>query len=151
MTKERTFIIIKPDGMEKRIIGECLRRFEKAGLEIKDIKMHKIKLNEAKRFYIHVKKDYPNIYKPLLSFMTQRPIVMAILEGNNAIKKVRNICGPTDPSKASKGTIRSDFGTGSIAESYKKKKVVKNAIHASSSLKDAKFEIGMFFKTRNNK
>ena len=113
--------------------------------------MHRIKLNEAKRFYIHVKKDYPNIYKPLLSFMTQRPVVMAILEGNNAINKVRKICGPTNPSKAPKETIRGDFGTGNLAESYKKKKVVKNAIHASSSLKDAKSEIGMFFKTRNNK
>jgi nucleoside-diphosphate kinase len=148
MGKERTLIIIKPDGMEKMIVGECLRRFERAGLEIKDIKMYQISINEAKRFYSHIEKDYPNIYKPLLSFMTQRPVIMAVLEGNNAVKKVRNICGPTDPSKASKGTIRGDYGKGSMAESYKQKKVVKNAIHASSSLKDAKFEIGMFFKKR---
>jgi len=146
MKKERTLVIIKPDGMKKRIVGECLRRFEKAGLEIKNIKMCKISIREAKRFYIHIEKDYPDIYKPLLNFMTQCPVIMAILEGNNAVKRVRNICGPTDPSKAPKGTIRGDFGEGSMAESYKQKKVVKNAIHASSALKDAEFEIGMFFK-----
>jgi len=151
MTKEETFIIIKPDGMKKKIVGECLRRFEKAGLEIKDLRVHKISRKDAKLFYSHVKKDYPNIYNPLLSFMTERPVVMAILEGNNAIKRVRKICGPTDPSKAPKETIRGNFGTGSMAESYKQRKVIKNAIHASSSLKDAKSEIRMFFKNRDSK
>ena len=102
---EKAFIMIKPDGMKKRLSGECLKRFEKAGLSIEKIQIHQVSLDEAKKLYSNIKVKYPKIYLPLLSYIRETPVLQAVLEGKNAVEKVRKICGPTNPAKAQKGTI----------------------------------------------
>ncbi len=134
MAIERTLSIIKPDGVAKNIIGEVIRRFESNGLRIAAMKMLQISKSECGRFY-SVHKDKP-FYSSLIDFMSSGPIVVMVLEGENAIQKNREIMGATDPKNAEKGTIRNDFGTN----------VERNAVHGSDSPETAKWEIQFFFK-----
>lgn len=133
MELERTLSIIKPDGVEKNVIGEVISRFEKNGLRIAALKMAKLTKKDAEGFYI-VHKERP-FYGSLTDFMSRGPVVLMVLEGENAIAKNREIMGATDPAKAEAGTIRKDFAT-SIEE---------NTIHGSDSPESAAFEIGYFF------
>lgn len=134
MAFERTLSIIKPDGISKNIIGEIIRRFENNGLRVAAMKMLHISKNECGRFYsVHKGKPF---YSSLIDFMSSGPIVVMVLEGENAIQKNREIMGATDPKKAEKGTIRNDFGTN----------VEKNSVHGSDSKETAKWEIQFFFK-----
>jgi len=140
---EQTLVIIKPDGMKKRLVGKCLDRFERAGLHIKNIKIHKISLNEAKRLSVDVKIEHPEIYKSQLSYLQECPVIIAIIEGNNAVEKVRKICGQSDPSRAPKGTIRGDFGERKMP--YEKRKAFRNIIRYSRAKEKIKKEIKIFF------
>lgn len=133
MPIERTLSIIKPDGISKNIIGEIIRRFENNGLRISAMKMLHISKSKCGKFY-SVHKDKP-FYPSLIDFMSSGPIVVMVLEGENAIQKNREIMGATDPKKAEKGTIRNDFGTD----------VEKNTVHGSDSKETAKWEIEFFF------
>jgi nucleoside-diphosphate kinase len=130
---ERTLSIIKPDGVEKNLIGEVISRFEKKGLRVAALKMVKLTKKDAEDFYI-VHKDRP-FYGSLTDFMSRGPVVLMVLVGENAIAKNREIMGATDPAQASEGTIRKDFAT-SIEE---------NTVHGSDSPESAAFEIGYFF------
>jgi len=130
---ERTLSIIKPDGVEKNVIGEVISRFEKNGLRIAALKMVKLTKKYAEGFYI-VHKDRP-FYGSLTDFMSRGPVVLMVLEGQNAIAKNREIMGATNPAQAAEGTIRKDFAT-SIEE---------NTVHGSDSPESAAFEIGYFF------
>lgn len=130
---ERTLSIIKPDAVQKRVIGEILRRFESAGLRIAAAKMLRLSPDTAARFYA-VHKERP-FYQDLIRFMSSGPVLVAVLEGENAIARNREIMGPTDSTKAPKGTIRGDFGTD----------VEKNAVHGSDGPDTAKWEIAFFF------
>lgn len=132
---ERTLSIIKPDGVAKGIIGEIIKRFENDGLRISAIKMVYLTKKEAEIFYI-VHKERP-FYNSLTDFMSSGPIVVMVLEGNDAIRKNREIMGATNPKDADTGTIRRDFGTN----------VEKNTVHGSDSLESAAFEIDYFFKS----
>jgi nucleoside-diphosphate kinase len=132
---ERTLSIIKPDGVAKGIIGEIIKRFENDGLRISAIKMVYLTKKEAEGFYI-VHKERP-FYNSLTDFMSSGPIVVMVLEGNDAIRKNREIMGATNPKDADTGTIRRDFGTN----------VEKNTVHGSDSLESAAFEIDYFFKS----
>ncbi len=133
---ERTLIIIKPDAVEKGAVGKILDRFIEEGFEIKALKMFRFTEDQAKRFYI-VHKERP-FYRELVEFMTSGPVVAAVLEGENAIQRVREIIGPTDSEEARKvapNSIRALFGTDKG----------RNAIHASDSKESADYEIPFIF------
>lgn len=134
MTKQRTLSIIKPDAVKKNHIGEILSRFEKAGLIVIATKMKHLSPEEAEGFYaIHKERPF---FKDLVDFMTSGPVVVSVLEGDDAIQKNRNLMGATNPQEAAPGTIRADF-----AES-----IDANAVHGSDGLDTAKVEVSYFFR-----
>lgn len=133
MSNEQTLSIIKPDAIGKNHIGEIIARFEKAGLKIVAAKMKHLSSKDAEGFY-YVHKERP-FFKDLVSFMITGPVLIMVLEGDNAISKNREIMGATDPSKAEKGTIRADFA----------QTIDENAVHGSDSPENAKTEIAYFF------
>jgi nucleoside-diphosphate kinase len=131
---ERTLIVLKPDAVKRNISGEILSRFEKAGLRIAAIKKCLLTKEDAMSFYsVHQGKPF---YEGLAFFMSEAPVIAAVLEGDNAISKAREIMGATDPAMAAAGTIRKDF-----AESCQ-----RNAVHGSDSQESASVEISFFFK-----
>jgi len=130
---ERTLSIIKPDGVQKNLIGEVIRRFEAAGLRIAALKMLRLSKAQAEGFYI-VHKDKP-FYNSLTEFMSSGPVVVMVVEGEGAIAKVREIMGATNPKDAAPGTIRADFASS----------VERNIVHGSDSPESASFEIPYFF------
>src|SRR5688572_19919028 len=134
MAVERTLSIIKPDAVSKNVIGEIYSRFEKAGLKIIAARMKHMTEKEAGGFY-EVHRERP-FFKDLVSFMTSGPVIIQVLEGENAVGKHRDIMGATDPKKAAPGTIRADFAA-SIDE---------NAVHGSDSVENAAREIAYFFR-----
>jgi nucleoside-diphosphate kinase len=133
MTVERTLSIVKPDGVAKNLIGEVYRRFEKAGLKIVAAKMMKLRQDQAEGFYaVHKARPF---YADLVRYMSSGPVVVQVLEGENAIKANRDIMGATNPKQAAPGTIRADFAA-SIEE---------NVVHGSDGPETAKNEIAFFF------
>lgn len=137
MAIEQTLSIIKPDAVIKNIIGDIYSRFEKAGLKIVAARMQHLNEARAKAFYA-VHKNQP-FYNDLVKFMTKGPIMIQVLEGENAIIKNRELMGATNPKEAIPGTIRADF-----AES-----INANAVHGSDSFATAKEEIAFFFEPRD--
>jgi len=135
MSKERTLSIIKPDAVAKNVIGQIYQRFENAGLKIVAAKMKQLSQAEAEGFYA-VHKDRP-FFADLVSFMTSGPVMIQVLEGDNAISKNRDIMGATNPKEAAAGTIRADF-----AES-----IDANAVHGSDAPETAAVEIAYFFSS----
>ncbi len=133
MAVERTISIIKPDAVAKNHIGEIYARFEKAGLKVVAAKMKHLSRTEAEGFYA-VHKERP-FFNDLVSFMISGPVMVQVLEGEDAINKNREVMGATDPKKAEAGTIRADFAS-SIDE---------NAVHGSDGPETAKAEISYFF------
>lgn len=133
MSVEKTFSIIKPNAISKNVIGEVISRFEKNGLRIAAAKLTKLSREKAEGFYIE-HKDRP-FFQSLVHFMTSGPVLLMVLEGENAITKNREIMGATDPAKAAEGTIRKDF-----ADS-----IEANAVHGSDSVNSAEREISYFF------
>jgi nucleoside-diphosphate kinase len=133
MAVERTLSIIKPDAVAKNVVGQIYTRFEKAGLRIVAARMLQLSQQQAEGFYV-VHRERP-FFRDLVQFMVSGPIVVQVLEGDNAIAKNRELMGATDPRKAEKGTIRADF-----AES-----IDANAVHGSDSLETARTEISFFF------
>jgi nucleoside-diphosphate kinase len=131
---EQTLSIIKPDAVGHNNIGAIIARFEKAGLKIVAAKMVHLSPQKAGEFYaIHKERPF---YNDLVSFMTTGPVLVMVLEGENAIGKNRDVMGATDPKKAASGTIRADFA----------KTIDENAVHGSDGTETAQFEIGFFFK-----
>ena len=133
MAIERTLSIIKPDGVEKNVVGNILNRFESAGLRIVVLKMVYLSKKEAEGFYA-VHKDRP-FFEELTTFMSRGPVVITVLEGDDAINKNRTIMGATNPAEADEGTIRKDFA----------KDVSENSVHGSDGPDTAKVEIAYFF------
>lgn len=133
---EKTLSIIKPDAVAKGFIGKIIDRFESNGLRIAGMKKLQLSKEQAQEFYA-IHKDRP-FYNGLVEFMTSGPVVVMVLEGENAVKKNRELMGATNPKEADKGTIRADF-----AES-----IEANAVHGSDSLENAKNEIAFFFDGR---
>lgn len=130
---ERTLSIIKPDGVKAYLIGRILARLEESGLIIKALKMVHLSKKMAEGFYV-VHRERP-FYQPLTTFMSEGPVVVMVLEGDDAISRLRTIMGATDPQKAAPGTIRREF-----AES-----IERNVIHGSDSPTSATYEISYFF------
>ena len=133
MAIERTFSIIKPDAVAKNVIGQIYARFEAAGLKVIAAKMVHLSRGEAEQFYaVHKARPF---FKDLVDFMVSGPVMIQVLEGDNAIQKNRDLMGATDPAKAAQGTIRKDF-----ADS-----IEANAVHGSDSLTSAQRELSYFF------
>ncbi len=132
---ESTLSIVKPDGVKKSVIGEVISRFEKNGLKISALKMLHLSKEEARRFYI-VHKERP-FYESLTDFMSEGPIVVMAVSGENAISKVRGIMGATNPKEAAPGTIRADLAMD----------IERNIVHGSDSLQSAAYEIPFFFSS----
>ena len=133
MIIEKTLSIVKPDAVNKNIVGKIYQRFEQAGLKIIAIKMKQLSKKEANNFYvIHKNKSF---FKDLIEFMTSGPVIIQVLKGKNAIVKNRELMGSTNPKEAAQGTIRFDFGSSIDA----------NVIHGSDSSKTATTEINFFF------
>ena len=134
MEKQRTFVMIKPDGVQRGFIGEIINRFEKKGLKIIAMKMVSVSKELAEKHYgIHKGKPF---FEPTVKYIISSPIVAMVLEGFNAIELVRNMMGKTNPSEAISGSIRGDFG----------QFIGRNIVHGSDGLDTAKFEINLWFK-----
>src|SRR5256885_11683871 len=133
MAQERTLSIIKPDAVKKNVIGQILARFEKAGMRIVAARMTHLSRAEAEGFYaVHRQRPF---FKDLVEFMISAPVLIQVLEGENAIARNRELMGATDPKKADKGTIRADFADSIDA----------NAVHGSDGPETARNEIAYFF------
>ncbi len=134
MSQEQTLSILKPDAVSANNIGAILSRFEKAGLKIVAARMLHLSAEQAKAFYaVHAHRPF---FQELVTFMTEGPVLVMALEGDNAVAKNRDLMGATNPKEAAPGTIRADFA----------KSIDKNAVHGSDSLENAKKEISFFFK-----
>ena len=133
MAIERTLSIIKPDAVAKSVIGQILARFEAAGLRVIAARMMHLSRAQAEGFYaVHCERPF---FKDLVDFMISGPVLVQVLQGDNAILKTRELMGATDPKKAAKGTIRADFADSIDA----------NAVHGSDAPETAKVEISFFF------
>ena len=133
MAVERTFSIIKPDAVGKNAIGRIIARFEAAGLKIVAARMLHLSRAQAEGFYaVHRERPF---FKPLVEFMISGPVLVQVLQGDNAILKNRDLMGATDPKQAAKGTIRADFADSIDA----------NAVHGSDAPETARTEIAYFF------
>jgi nucleoside-diphosphate kinase len=135
MSIQQTLSLIKPDGVQRGLIGEVIGRFEKAGLKIAAMKLLHLSQTQAQQFYA-VHKERP-FFESLTTFMSSGPIVAMILEGDNAIQKNRDLMGATDYRKAAPGTIRADFA----------KEIEANIVHGSDSPENAATEISFFFNS----
>lgn len=131
---ERTLSIIKPDAVARNLLGEILSRLESVGLKVVAVRLMRLSLEQARAFY-SVHKERP-FYSSLTEYMSSGPILVSVLEGEQAIQKNREIMGATDPAKAAPGTILKMWGTD----------VEKNAVHGSDGPETAAWEIGFFFK-----
>lgn len=130
---EKTLAIIKPDAVKKRVVGKIIQRIEDEGFEILGLKMLRLSKDEAKKFY-YVHKD-KTFYESLTDFMSSGPVIVLLLEKENAIKHWREVMGATDPAQARPGTLRRQFGFS----------VERNAVHGSDAPETAEYEIRFFF------
>lgn len=131
---EQTVVLIKPDGMEKKVVGEIITRFEKAGMKLSALKLVQLTQPILDIWYAHHKEKqfFPELSKQMMAI----PVVAMVLEGDGVIQKVFDICGPTDPAQAAPGTIRRDFGVDKP----------HNVVHRSDSVEAAAKEIGLLFR-----
>lgn len=133
MALERTLSIVKPDGVQKNLIGEVYRRLEQAGLRVVAARMLQLTQSQAEGFYaVHRERPF---YRDLVRYMTSGPVMVQVLEGENAVARHREIMGATDPKKAAPGTIRADFAAS----------IEQNVVHGSDAPQTAAKEIGFFF------
>jgi len=131
---QRTLIIIKPDAVQRGLIGQIIHRFERRGLRIAAMKFMQISEALARRHYaIHEGKPF---YKPLVAYITSAPVVVMVLEGKDAIQVARRTMGATNPTEAAPGTIRADFGI----------EIGRNLVHGSDGTETAAFEVPLFFE-----
>ena len=132
---QRTLSIVKPDGVQKHLIGEVIKRFENHGLKVIGLKMISMDKKEAEGFYaVHRGKPF---FESLTTFMSSGPSVVMLLEGEGAISKIRELMGATDPKQAKEGTLRNQFATN----------IEKNVVHGSDAPETATFEINYFFNS----
>lgn len=140
---ERTLVLVKPDGVQRGLIGRILQRFEDAGLKIVGMKMVWVDKDFSRKHYSsHLSKAF---YPGLEKFITEGPVVAMAIEGLHAVETVRKIVGPTEPKSALPGTIRGDFAHHSYAYTDKKGIAIKNLIHASGNVAEATQEVSLWF------
>src|SRR3954463_1238684 len=137
MALERTLSIIKPDAVKKNVVGQIVARFEQAGLRIVAARMKHLSRDEAEGFYaVHRQRPF---FRDLVEFMISGPVLIQVLEGENAIARNRELMGATDPKKAEKGTLRADFA----------QSIDANAVHGSDAPETAAVEVSFFFPGMN--
>ncbi len=130
---DRTFVIIKPDGVQRGLVGEIIRRFENRGMKILGMKLIKISPEQAEEHYKeHKGQDF---HEPLLKFMTSGPVVAMVIEGRDCVKQIRKLAGETDPKNSAPGTVRFDYA----------QLISRNIIHAAASDSSAEREIAIYF------
>ena len=130
---ERTFVMVKPDGVERGLVGEIVGRIEGAGLKVTSMRRLRLDRGMAERLYeVHRGKDF---FERLVDHVTSGEVVLMVVEGEGAVRRVRELAGATDPAKAARGTIRGDFGTG----------VTENVVHTADSPESAERELRLFF------
>jgi nucleoside-diphosphate kinase len=135
MTKEQTFVMIKPDAVQRGLVGEIISRFEKRGIKITAMKFIEVGRNLAEKHYgVHRGKPF---FEPTVEYITSSPVVAMVLEGDNVIEMVRSMMGATNPLKAETGTIRGDYG----------QFIGRNLVHGSDGRETADFEINLWFKS----
>ena len=131
---EKTLLVIKPDAVERKLIGDIIQRVERKGLEIKALKMERIALEKAEKHYeVHKEKEF---YNDLINFITSGPVVLMVIEGENCIQIVRQMAGSTSPLDAMPGSIRGDYSVD----------LLKNIVHTSDSVESSRREIKNFFR-----
>jgi nucleoside-diphosphate kinase len=136
MGKERTFVMIKPDAVQRGFVGEIISRLERKGIKLVAMKLVSVSRELAEKHYgVHRGKPF---FEPTVKYITSSPVVAMVLEGNNAIEMVRSMMGKTDPQQASMGTIRGDYG----------QFIGRNIVHGSDSKETAEFEINLWFKPK---
>jgi len=136
MKKERTFVIIKPDAVQRGFVGDIISRFERKGIKLVAMKLASVSRELAEKHYgIHKGKPF---FESTVKYITSSPVVAIVLEGNNAIEMVRDMMGATDPQKADMGTIRGDFG----------QFIGRNIVHGSDGPDTAEFEMNLWFKPK---
>ncbi len=147
---EQTLVLIKPDGVERGLIGEIIKRFEQRGLKIIALKLVRVDKDFAMKHYTEdlAKRRGEKVRKIMVDFIISGPIVAIVVEGVNAIENTRKIVGATESKSALPGTIRGDFSHISFAYADEKNIPVKNLIHASGDEKDAKYEIPLWFSKK---
>ena len=134
MEKQRTFVMIKPDAVQRGLVGDIISRFERKGIKLVAMKLASVSRELAEKHYgIHKGKPF---FEPTVEYITSSPVVAMILEGNNAIEMVRGMMGATDPQKADMGTIRGDLG----------QFIGRNIVHGSDGPDTAEFEMNLWFK-----
>ncbi len=140
---ERTFVALKPDAVQRGIVGDVIKRFERSGMRLSAMKMVQADDDILQDHYSeHVDKDF---YQGLKEFMQEGPIVAMVLEGVNAVENVRKLVGETAPKEAQPGTIRGDFAHVSFDHADEEGKAVKNIVHASGNLEEANDEVAIWF------
>jgi nucleoside-diphosphate kinase len=149
---EKTVVMIKPDGIQKKLVGEIIKRIEGEKLDIVDIKIAKLTENQISELYKESLKKFPQIKKRIIEYMIEGPSILMIVEGKDAIQKVRNIRGLSDPSKSHIGSVRRDFaGDQNMEELTKKGKATRNIMHASGSKEEAEEELKLFFEEKHGR
>lgn len=131
--KETSLVIIKPDGVERKLVGKIIQRFEDKGIDLLHLKFERLTVETVKEHYEHLKDEL--FFPELLAYMTSGPVVVMVVVGDNVVKKVRKLVGATNPLDAESGSLRADYGLS----------VTKNLIHASDSVQSAKIEMQRFF------
>ena len=131
--KETSLVIIKPDGVERKLVGKIIQRFEDKGIDLLHLKFERLTVETVKEHYEHLKDEL--FFPELLAYMTSGPVVVMVVVGDNVVKKVRKLVGATNPLDAESGSLRADYGLS----------VTKNLIHASASVQSAKIEMQRFF------
>ncbi|MEM0465465.1 MAG: nucleoside-diphosphate kinase [Candidatus Pacearchaeota archaeon] len=147
MVIEQTLVLIKPDGVERGLVGEIIKRFEQRGLKLVALKLVKIGKDHALKHYTDdlAKRRGEAVREKMVDFITSGPVVAMIIEGVDAVENVRKIVGSTESKEALPGTIRGDFSHVSFSHADENETIVKNIIHASSSKQDAEYETKLWF------
>ena len=144
---QRTLVLIKPDGVQRALIGECIRRFENAGLKLVGMKMKHIDEDFAKKHYtedIAVRRG-ESVRERLMKYITAGPVVAMVIEGIESVEIIRKLVGGTEPKTALPGTIRGDFSHHSFVHTDNKNRAAANIIHASGNAEEAEQEINLWF------
>jgi nucleoside-diphosphate kinase len=143
---ERTLVLLKPDAVARGLVGELIGRFEKALLKIVGVKMRHLDADFTRKHYFDLEERLgPDVYNLTANFMQQGPVVALVLEGVDAVSKVRAIVGATYPDQAAPGTIRGDYAHQSKAFALANDRPVANLVHASGNRDEAKYEVGLWF------
>jgi nucleoside-diphosphate kinase len=143
---ERTLVILKPDAVQRGLVGRLIQRFEDAGLKVIGMKMKQMDPDFTRRHYFDLEERFgPSVYQATAVFMQQGPVIAFVLEGAEAVGNVRRIVGKTFPNESTPGSIRGDFAHASKAYAEANHQVVANLVHASSNVEEAKYEIELWF------